>query len=211
MQAIAEACTRGDIPADVALVLANVEGAGVLRRARRLGLPRECLPHRAYASREAFDTALSARIARAGCDLVVLAGFMRILSEAFVRQYCGCLLNIHPSLLPKYPGLNTHQRALDAGDAEAGASVHFVIPELDAGPVIIQAAVAIAAEDDARSLAAKVAGLEHRIYPSAVRWWAEGRVELREGIAWKDGQAIVDSRIEAPPPALVGRAPEPAK
>ncbi len=198
MQAIAEACTTGNIPAEIALVLANVEEAGVLKRAATLGIPHTCLPHGAFSSRGAFDQALGEKIRQADCDLVVLAGFMRILTADFVRQYCGSLLNIHPSLLPKYPGLNTHQRAIDAGDSHAGASVHFVIPELDAGPVIIQAAVAIDESDDATRLAQKVAQREHEIYPRAVRWWVEGRLELREGIAWKDGRPIDDNRLTEP-------------
>ena len=194
LQAIAEACARGDIAADIVLVIVNVPGAGALARAEALGIPRVCMDHRAYADRSAFDAALLERLRAAQVDLVVLAGFMRILTDGFVREYCGSLLNIHPSLLPKYPGLDTHRRALAAGDAEAGATVHFVVPALDAGPAIIQAAVPVRATDDVGSLAARVQAEEHRIYPLAVRWWVEGRLTLRDGRAWLDGDEIVDAR-----------------
>ncbi|MEE4108548.1 MAG: phosphoribosylglycinamide formyltransferase [Halieaceae bacterium] len=193
MQALAAACADGRIAADMALVLANRPDAGVRRRADALAIPQACVDHRQFASRGDFDKELHRRLQQAGIDLVVLAGFMRILSEGFVRQYCGSLLNIHPSLLPKYPGLNTHQRALDSGDRETGATVHFVVPELDAGPSIIQAAVPVLPRDDAQRLAQRVRIAEHRIYPRAVHWWVEGRLALRDGKAWLDGEAIVDA------------------
>jgi phosphoribosylglycinamide formyltransferase-1 len=190
MQAIAEACRSGAVDGDVALVISNVPSAGVLGRAAALGIPHCCIDHRGFASRDDFDAAMAARLRNQRVDLVILAGFMRILTAAFVRQYCGCLLNIHPSLLPKYPGLNTHQRAIDAGDTEAGCTVHFVIPELDAGAAIIQARVAIRAGDTAASLAQRVRAAEHRIYPRAVAWWVEGRLALHDGRAWLDGEVI---------------------
>jgi phosphoribosylglycinamide formyltransferase-1 len=193
MQALAAACADGRIAADMALVLANRPDAGVRRRADALAIPQACVDHRQFASRSDFDKELHRRLQQAGIDLVVLAGFMRVLSEGFVRQYCGSLLNIHPSLLPKYPGLNTHQRALDSGDRETGATVHFVVPELDAGPSIIQAAVPVLPRDDAQRLAQRVRIAEHRIYPRAVNWWVEGRLALRDGKAWLDGDAIVDA------------------
>ena len=193
MQALAAACADGRIDAELALVLSNRPDAGVRRRAERLGIPEACIDHRDFASRSDFDARLHLRLQQAGISLVVLAGFMRILSDGFVREYCGSLLNIHPSLLPKYPGLHTHQRALDAGDRQAGATVHFVVPELDAGPAIIQAVVPISPDDDAQRLAQRVLTAEHRIYPRAVSWWVQGRLALRDGKAWLDGEAIVDA------------------
>jgi phosphoribosylglycinamide formyltransferase-1 len=193
MQALAAACADGRIDAELALVLTNRPEAGVRRRADRLGICQVCIDHRDFASRSDFDARLHQRLQQAGIDLVVLAGFMRILSDGFVREYCGSLLNIHPSLLPKYPGLHTHQRALDAGDRQAGATVHFVVPELDAGPAIIQAAVPVDPGDDARRLAQRVLMVEHRIYPRAVSWWVQGRLALRDGKAWLDGEVIVDA------------------
>jgi len=193
MQALAAACDDGRVAGDLALVLTNRPDAGVRRRADALHIPQACIDHRAFATRDDFDARLHHHLQQDSIDLVVLAGFMRILSDAFVRQYCGSLLNIHPSLLPKYPGLHTHQRALDAGDREAGATVHFVVPELDAGPAIIQAAVPIHPGDDAQRLAQRVLQTEHRIYPRAVSWWVQGRLALRDGKAWLDGEAIVDA------------------
>lgn len=190
MEAIADACADGRIAADLALVLANDARARVLQSAEQRGLPRVCVEHRAFEGREAFEHAMLAELRAKNIDLVVLAGFMRILTPLFIREYYGSLLNIHPSLLPKYPGLHTHQRALDAGDREAGATVHFVIPELDAGPAIIQARVPISEGDRADDVAARVQREEHRIYPLAVHWCATGRVVLENGVARKDGEAI---------------------
>ncbi|WP_439102503.1 phosphoribosylglycinamide formyltransferase [Congregibacter sp.] len=186
MAAIAAACERGDIPATLSLVISNVPHARVLARAAEWQLPNRCINHRDYESRGAFEEAMLQVLQKNAIDLVVLAGFMRILTDRFIREYYGSLLNIHPSLLPKYPGLNTHQRALDAGDEEAGATVHFVIPELDAGPTIVQARVPVLSGDDASSLAARVQAQEHQIYPLAVRWCVEKKVELRKGKVWKD-------------------------
>jgi phosphoribosylglycinamide formyltransferase-1 len=144
--------------------------------------------HRRFASREDFEARLAARIDAVGAGLVVLAGFMRILTAAFVSRYAGRLMNIHPSLLPKFPGLDTHQRAIDAGESEHGASVHFVVAELDSGPVIAQARVPILAGDDAESLAARVLRCEHVIYPQAIRWFAEGRLRIEGGRVLLDGR-----------------------
>lgn len=194
MEAIAEACADGRIAAELALVVSNVADAGVLGRARRLGLPHRCIPHRDFRAREAFEAALGDCLRAARIDLVVLAGFMRVLTDGFVREYYGSLLNIHPSLLPKYTGLDTHRRALEAGDREAGATVHFVTPQLDAGPPVLQAVVPIRADDDAAALASRVRSVEHRIYPIAVGWWAAGRLALTDGRAELDGEAISDAR-----------------
>jgi phosphoribosylglycinamide formyltransferase-1 len=195
MEAIARACARGDIAATIALVIANVTGAGVMDRARRLGIDACCIPHRDYPDRAAFEEALLVRLREADAELVVLAGFMRVLTDGFVRQYYGSLLNIHPSLLPKYPGLDTHRRALEAGDDEAGATVHFVTPALDAGPAVLQAAVPVRPDDDEASLAQRVRRVEHRIFPTAVGWWASGRLELVDGAAHLDGRAVTDPRV----------------
>jgi phosphoribosylglycinamide formyltransferase-1 len=192
MEAIADACESGELPGEVALVISNVPDAAVLTKAVARQLPCCCINHRQYSNRDAFDEALLTALRGARVDLVVLAGFMRILGNRFIGEYYGSLLNIHPSLLPKYPGLDTHRRALDAGDREAGATVHFVIPELDAGPAIIQARVPIDPTDDVASLSVKVQEQEHRIYPQAVRWWLEDRVALRNGHIWRDGTNFDD-------------------
>ena len=175
MQALVEAKIPG---VRVAAVIANRPDAAGLAWAAAQGIATEALDHKAFASREAFDAALQASIDRHQPDLVVLAGFMRILTADFTRHYAGRMLNIHPSLLPAFPGLHTHQRALDAGCRLAGSTVHFVTAELDHGPVVIQGAVAVADDDTADSLAAKVLRVEHRIYPQAVRWWVEGRLQI---------------------------------
>jgi phosphoribosylglycinamide formyltransferase 1 len=140
--------------------------------------------------RAAYDAALAAAVNECSPSLVVLAGFMRILSPQFVADFAGRMLNIHPSLLPKYPGLHTHRRVLQAREAEHGATVHFVTEQLDGGPPVIQARIAVTAADDEASLAARVQTLEHRIYPVAVRWFCEGRLRCEDGRAWLDGRAL---------------------
>jgi phosphoribosylglycinamide formyltransferase-1 len=179
-----------DNPATISAVISNRADAYGLVRAQQAGIPTGLLEHRNFADREAFDAALIELIDEAGADLVVLAGFMRILSAGFVRHYQGRLLNIHPSLLPRYRGLNTHQRALDAGDREHGCSVHFVTEELDGGPLILQAVVPVEATDDAGSLAQRVHHQEHRIYPLAVRWFAEGRLHLSADGVMLNGERL---------------------
>ena len=169
LQAFIDAAANPDYPCEVVAVISNRAGVFGLERAMRAGIHAEVLDHTAFASRAAFDAALSARIDAHRPDLVILAGFMRILTPGFVGHYAGRLLNIHPSLLPKYPGLHTHQRAIDAGDTEAGATVHLVTEELDGGPVILQARVPVLPGDTAESLAARVLVEEHRIYPEAAR------------------------------------------
>lgn len=175
---------------EIVAVISNRAQAYGLERARQAGVATQVLNHTEYASRDAFDQALIHAIDAYQADLVVLAGFMRILTPQFVLHYYGRLLNIHPSLLPKYPGLHTHQRALDAGDGEHGASVHFVTEELDGGPVILQARVAIEAQDDAHRLAQRVLEQEHVIYPIAVRWFMQGRLQLLAQVPCLDGQAL---------------------
>jgi phosphoribosylglycinamide formyltransferase-1 len=177
LQAFIDAAADPAYPCEVVAVISNRAGVFGLERAARAGIPAEVLDHTAFASRDAFDTALADRIDAYAPDLVILAGFMRILTPGFVARYDGRLLNIHPSLLPKYPGLHTHQRAIDAGDAEAGATVHLVTEELDGGPVILQARVPVLPGDTADTLAARVLAEEHRIYPEAARLVTLGRWE----------------------------------
>ena len=165
----------------VAAVISNQASAAGLAYARERGLATAVVEHAGYPSREAFDAALAAEIDRFRPRLVALAGFMRILAPAFVRRYEGRLLNIHPSLLPAFPGLHTHARALAAGVKVHGATVHFVTPELDHGPIVIQAAVPVRSGDDEDTLAARVLAQEHRIYPQAVAWFLGGRLVLEAG------------------------------
>lgn len=189
LQALIDA--QADAPYRIVAVISNVADAFGLERARRAGIPAEVLSHRTYGDRAAYDQALAALIDRYGPDLVVLAGFMRILTPAFVARYAGRMMNIHPSLLPKLRGLHTHQRALEAGETEHGASVHFVTDELDGGPLIIQARVPVLPGDDAETLAARVLTREHRIYPQAVRWFAEGRLMMgADGRPRLDGEVL---------------------
>jgi phosphoribosylglycinamide formyltransferase-1 len=190
LQAFIDASCSGRLDARLAVVLSNRADAYGLQRAADAGIATVTVDHRQYERREDFDHALLQALAPHGVELVILAGFMRILSPVFISAYRGRLLNIHPSLLPKYPGLHTHQRALDAGDTEAGATVHFVTEELDGGPPILQARVPIESGDDAGSLAARVLEQEHLIYPAAAQWFAEGRLELSGGNALLDGKPI---------------------
>lgn len=181
MEALIAARDAGRLPVAIAAVISNRPDAAGLATAARAGIATRHLDHKAFASREDFDAALADCIDGYAPDLVVLAGFMRILSEGFVRHYEGRLMNIHPSLLPSFPGLHTHQRALDEGVRIHGCTVHFVTPALDHGPVVIQAAVPVLDGDDEASLAARILVQEHRIYPQAVRWFAEGRLRLEDG------------------------------
>lgn len=180
-------------PASIRAVISNRADAYGLQRAKDAGIDTRVLDHKAFEGREAFDAALIEVIDEFKPQLVVLAGFMRILSADFVRHYQGRLLNIHPSLLPKYKGLHTHQRALEAGDGEHGCSVHFVTEELDGGPLVVQAVIPVESDDSPHSLAQRVHAQEHRIYPLAVRWFAEGRLSLDEQGALLDGQLLAAS------------------
>lgn len=177
-------------PATLRAVISNRADAPGLQRAKSAGIDTRVLDHTAFEGREAFDAALIDIIDTFNPHLVVLAGFMRILSADFVRHYQGRLLNIHPSLLPKYKGLHTHQRALEAQDREHGCSVHFVTEELDGGPLVVQAVIPVEPEDTPSSLAQRVHAQEHRIYPLAVRWFAEGLLSLDEQGALLDGQLL---------------------
>ncbi|MBK3441509.1 phosphoribosylglycinamide formyltransferase [Pseudomonas lactis] len=193
LQALIDSTRTGDSPVRIAAVISNRSDAYGLQRARDAGIDTRALDHKAFEGREAFDSALIELIDAFKPKLVVLAGFMRILSADFVRHYEGRLLNIHPSLLPKYKGMDTHQRALDAGDREHGCSVHFVTEELDGGPLVVQAVVPVESGDSAQTLAQRVHTQEHRIYPLAVRWFAEGRLILGDQGALLDGQLLAAS------------------
>lgn len=178
LQALIDACAAREFPAEIALVLSNRADAAGLERAQRAGLPTAIISHRDFASRDAFDDALDARLRAAGVDLVCLAGFMRLLGAAFVERWRDRLINIHPSLLPAFPGLDTHRRVLQQGVRFTGCTVHFVRAEMDSGPIIVQAAVPVFPDDDEDRLAARVLGAEHRAYPLALRLVAEGRVRV---------------------------------
>ncbi len=187
LQAILDAARGRELPVEIRAVISNNPAAAGLELARRAGIPTEVLDHRSYPAREPYDQALRALIDRYQPGLVVLAGFLRILGKAFIAHYAGRLLNIHPSLLPAFPGLDTHARALQAGVARHGATVHFVTDEVDGGPIVIQASVPVRADDTAHSLAERVLREEHRIYPLAIRWFAEGRLSVRDGRVLLDG------------------------
>ena len=178
MEAIVHTCAQEKWGARIAAVVSNKASAGGLAFAASHGIATEVVDHKQFDSREAFDTELARVIDQHQPDLVVLAGFMRILTEGFVRHYEGRLLNIHPSLLPAFPGLHTHERAIEAGCKLAGATVHLVTPELDHGPIVIQAAVPVLADDTGDTLSARVLRQEHQIYPRAVRWFVEGQLAV---------------------------------
>jgi phosphoribosylglycinamide formyltransferase 1 len=183
LSALIEAARVADYPAEIALVVSNKEDAAGLAVAREAGVPTKIIPHKTFASREEFDAAVDAALREAGITLVCEAGFMRIHSEWFVKRWEGRLLNIHPSLLPAFPGIRVHQQALDAGVKISGCTVHFIVAELDSGPIIAQAAVPVLEGDTAETLAARILIEEHRIYPEAVKMVAGGKVALRDGKA----------------------------
>ncbi|MFI3246057.1 MAG: phosphoribosylglycinamide formyltransferase [Ferrimonas sp.] len=187
LQALIDGCQTGQISAEIVHVISNKADAYGLQRAAQAGISCSVLTAEQGESREQYDQRLHQVLAPYQADLIVLAGFMRILSANFVRQYQGKMLNIHPSLLPKYPGLNTHQRAIEAGDTEHGVSVHFVTPELDGGPVVLQASVPILTNDTADTLAQRVHQQEHRIYPLVVQWFCSQRLQMKNEQAWLDG------------------------
>lgn len=191
LQALIDAQSAPGSPFRIAAVISNRLDAFGLERARRHAIPTAVLDHRDYPSREDYDAALGALIDRFAPGLVALAGFMRILTPELVARYRGRMLNIHPSLLPKYRGLHTHARAIEAGEREHGASVHFVTAELDGGPVVLQARVPVQPDDTPECLAARVLAQEHRLYPLAVRWFAEDRLTLADdGTPRLDGQPL---------------------
>jgi phosphoribosylglycinamide formyltransferase-1 len=188
LQAIIVAIARDALPVEIRAVISNRPDASGLKFAQDAGIPVAIVDHRAFPERAAFDDALAKAIDAHAPKLVVLAGFMRVLGADFVRRYAGRMINIHPSLLPEFPGLDTHARALAAGRARHGATVHFVTPDVDGGPAIVQAAVPVLPDDTPETLAARVLNEEHRILPLALRWFAENRLSIR------DGRVLVDGR-----------------
>lgn len=192
LQALLDAIGRGELPARIRAVIGSKRDAFALQRARHAGISAHAVAGDEYPDRSAYDAALTEVIERYDPGLIALAGFMRILTDAFVRRFAGKMLNIHPSLLPKYRGLHTHRRVLEAGDAEHGASVHFVTEELDGGPVVLQAKIPVLKDDTEASLARRVQQREHLIYPLAIRWFAEGRLRLADGTVMLD-DAVLDS------------------
>lgn len=195
LQSFIDGCANCEINATVSAVISNNPDAGGLERAAKAGIPNLAIDHRAFESRESFDLALSELIDSFNPDLVILAGFMRILTPGFVDHYLGRMMNIHPSLLPAYPGLHTHRRAIEAGDKKAGATVHFVTPELDGGPSILQAQVTIENSDDESSLASKVLAYEHKIYPEAVKWFCDNRLIMDNDGVKLDNKPVCESGI----------------
>lgn len=189
LQALIDACADPLFPAEIALVVSNKPQAKGLARAAAAGLATHIVDHRAYDDRAAFDAALDTALRAVQPDLVCLAGFMRLLTPGFVESWAGRMINIHPSLLPAFKGLDTHARALQAGVKLTGCTVHFVTPDMDEGPILVQAAVPVLAEDTPATLSARVKQAEHRAYPLAVRLIAEGRVTLAEGRALIRGGA----------------------
>ena len=195
LQSFIDASYAGLLNAEIVAVISNKSAVQGLTRAAAANIPNIAIDHRAFDSREEFDESLAQIIESYQPDLVVLAGFMRILTDFFVNQFLGRLINIHPSLLPAYPGLNTHQRAIEAGDRDAGATVHFVTGELDGGPPVLQARMPIESGDDPAALSARVLTLEHVIYPIAVQWFCIGRLQMTAGVAYLDGMALPEAGI----------------
>lgn len=188
LQAFIDQIQSGDLAVDIGLVISNNADAFGLERASNAGIKTSAIDHRQFESRLKFDQALMSEIDSVQPDIVILAGFMRILTEDFVNHYCNRLINIHPSLLPKYPGTNTHQRALDSNDQWHGASIHFVVPEVDAGPIILQGRLSIDANDTSDSLQQRIHKIEHFLYPLAVKWFAENRLSIDIDKVLLDGE-----------------------
>lgn len=190
LQSFIDKAQAGELDIDIGVVLSNKPDALGLERAKKAHIPVECVEHGDYPDRESFESALNDTLDRYSPDLIILAGFMRILTPVFIEHFAGRIFNIHPSLLPKYPGLDTHQRAIDAGDNWAGSTVHFATEELDGGPRIIQGRVRVEADDTAKTLASRVLKIEHEIYPQAAALFAAGRLEFIDGAAWLDGKKL---------------------
>jgi len=193
LQSFIDKAAANEIDLDLCVVFSNKPDAFGLNRARDAGIATECLDHGAFADRESFDRAVADILDTYAPDLLILAGFMRILSPWFVQHHEGRVLNIHPALLPAYPGLDTHQRVLDAGEEWHGSTVHFVTEVLDGGPLVLQGRLAVNPDETAAELCARVQSLEHQIFPLAAHWFAQGRIEVRDGQMWMDGK-----RLEAP-------------
>ena len=200
MRAIINACKTGSLAADTVAVISNRPAADGLEVARRQGITIAVVDHQQYATRDAFDRALAATLDQFNPDWVALAGFMRILGDALVQRYLGRMVNIHPSLLPRYPGLNTHARAIAAGDPEHGASVHFVTPELDCGPVILQSKVPVLDNDTAANLARRVLAQEYELYVKALQWCVSGRARYLDGRCKIDNERQYHQQATDPGP-----------
>jgi phosphoribosylglycinamide formyltransferase-1 len=198
LQALIDACAKADFPAEIVLVVSNNVQAQGLERAHQAGIATKVIDHRSFAERDAFDIAIDTTLRRAGVELVCLAGFMRLLTPHFVDWWRDRIINIHPSLLPSFKGLHSHERALAAGVRLTGCTVHFVRAEMDDGPIIVQAAVPVLPGDDAERLAARVLAVEHRAYPLALRLIAEGRVRVEDEIVAVDGPAAEAVLINPP-------------
>ena len=196
LQAFIDRVHDGNLDLEIALVVSNNPAAYGLERAEQAGLPSACIEHGGFPDRESFDRAVAAALAPYAPDLIILAGFMRILSPWFVQHFAGRILNIHPALLPLYPGLNTHARALEAGDSHHGSTVHFVTEELDGGPRILAGRLAVKPGESPEELQARVQALEHQIYPQAAELFAKGRVTYRDGQALLDGDILREPIIE---------------
>jgi phosphoribosylglycinamide formyltransferase 1 len=196
LQAFIDAVADGNLDLELAVVFSNNPDAYGLERAEQAGIPTACIQHSDFPDRASFDHAVIEELDRHDPELLILAGFMRILSPAFVTHYSGKILNIHPALLPLYPGLNTHQRVLDAGDRWHGSTVHFVTEKLDAGPRILQGRLAIVPGETADELATRVQAVEHQIYPEAAGWVGSGKVTFKDGQAWVDGRLAAEPVIQ---------------
>lgn len=190
LQAIMDAIAAKKLSAQIVAVISNRADAYGLERAKKANIPTEILEKKNFADVAAYDAALQISIDQYHPDLIILAGFMRILTADFVEHFAGKILNIHPSLLPKYPGLHTHEKVIENKDKEHGVSVHFVTEELDGGPLIAQAKLSVSAVDTAATLKEKIHKLEHRLYPEVIRWFAEGRLKMKDGQVFLDGNAI---------------------
>lgn len=199
LQALMDACAQPGFPAEIVTVISNKENAYGLNRARNAGITAHVLDHKAYPSRQHFDMAMNDLLAHHLAEVVCLAGFMRLLSPEFVRHWHNRLLNIHPSLLPAFKGVHVHEQVLAAGVRFSGCTVHFVRPDMDAGPIIIQAAVPVFPQDAPQELAARVLEQEHRCYPQALRWLAEGRLEVRD-------EKVLVRDVASQPGALINPA-----
>lgn len=196
LQSFIDRAADGRIALDLAVVFSNRPDAYGLARAREAGIDTACIEHGDFESREAFDRAVAAKLDNWQPQLLILAGFMRILSPWLVRHYKGRILNIHPALLPLYPGLDTHQRVLDAGDEHHGSTVHFVTEELDRGPRILQGQIRVAPTQDPDKLMARVQAVEHQIYPMAADWFGQGRLKFEDNSAWLDGKKLDEPVVE---------------
>ncbi len=197
LQAIIDRCADGSLPAEIAVVISNNPGAGALERAQRAGIPARCIDHRPFASREDYDRALVAALRESGVELVVLAGFMRLLTEVLLDAFPGRIMNIHPALLPAFPGLHVQKKALDYGARFAGCTVHFVDSGVDTGPIILQAVVPVRQDDTEQTLARRILQQEHRIYPRAIELFARGRLRI-EG-----RRVLIDPPLDPGEDALV--------